>query len=129
MVNVEKAAAAAQGKGKSRESVIEAVLESEMAIAKASKADELVWLDGAAAGSLLGAVVGLLSKCLGLEALSFMSILIESFFLDKFPTPLFVRTLAFGAILGTIEGGLRIAQAKVGSLRGTEEEPEAQSAT
>jgi hypothetical protein len=46
---------------------------------------------------------------------------------DKFPTPLFVRTLAFGAILGTIEGGLRIAQAKVGSLRGTEEEPEAQS--
>ena len=67
MVNVEKAAAAAQGKGKSRESVIEAVLESEMALAKASKADELVWLDGAAAGSLLGAVIGLFSEQCALE--------------------------------------------------------------
>lgn len=63
MVNVEKAAAAAQSKGKGRESVVEAVLLREMQSAKASKADELVWLDGAAAGSLLGAVVGLLSDC------------------------------------------------------------------
>jgi hypothetical protein len=65
MVNVEKAAAAAQGKGNSRETVIEAVLQSEMQIAKASRTDELVWLDGAAAGSLLASVVGLLSKSTG----------------------------------------------------------------
>lgn len=39
---------------------------------------------------------------------------------DKFPTPLFVRTLAFGAILGTVEGGLRIAQEKIRSLKESE---------
>ncbi|KAH8089324.1 hypothetical protein HD553DRAFT_163788 [Filobasidium floriforme] len=98
MVNVERAAAAARdsGKGKARESVVEAVLDHEMRLAKASKADELVWLDGAAAGSLLASVVGLL---------------------NQFPLALFVRTLAFGAILGTVEGGLRIAQEEIRSLK------------
>lgn len=119
MVNVEKAAAAARdsGKGKARESVVEAVLEHEMRLAKASKADELVWLDGAAAGSLLASVVGLLSECTqasGRKGRLTNLILVR---VDKFPTALFVRTLAFGAILGTVEGGLRIAQEKIRSLK------------
>jgi hypothetical protein len=48
--------------------------------------------------------------------------------IDKFPLPLFVRTLAFGAILGTVEGGLRIAQAKIGSLRAADDVEESPTA-
>jgi hypothetical protein len=62
MVNVEKAAAGLRIKGKEKESVVETVLQEEMRVAKASKADSLVWIDGAAAGSLLASVIGLLSK-------------------------------------------------------------------
>jgi hypothetical protein len=62
-------------------------------------------------------VVGLLSECThasGRKGRLANLILVR---VDKFPTALFVRTLAFGAILGTVEGGLRIAQEKIRSLK------------
>lgn len=67
----------------------------------------LEWLDGGAAGGILGLLVG---------------------GYNRFATPLLLRTAVMGAILGGLEGILRITQDKVRQMR-LESERESESAS
>jgi hypothetical protein len=94
------------------------------------------WIDGGIAGSILGAVISGFSKFLSKPF--FPSFLLSKrptsnnptnfrsrFPSDRFPTPLFARTVLLGTTFGALEGCLRIAQDTIGRLK---EESELQKA-
>ncbi|KAI5449059.1 hypothetical protein NCC49_005363 [Naganishia albida] len=60
----------------------------------------LEWLDGGVAGSILGGVISIF---------------------NRFPAPLFARTVLLGTTFGALEGCLRIAQDKIGRLKEEED--------
>lgn len=80
----------------------------------------LEWLDGGIAGSILGGVISIFSKYShpifrpgkADERLSPT---------DRFPAPLFARTVLLGTTFGALEGCLRIAQDKIGRLKEEDE--------
>lgn len=72
----------------------------------------LEWLDGGVAGSILGGVISIFSTFPILHPLTQT----DPSWTDRFPAPLFARTVLLGTTFGALEGCLRIAQNKIGRL-------------
>lgn len=81
------------------------------------------WEDGAVAGMVMGASVGLLCMSIILEEGEIADVI------DTLPRPLFIRALVMGTLLGGATSGLQTAQDYVGRLRAAQEESLPRSAT
>jgi hypothetical protein len=77
----------------------------------------LEWLDGGVAGTILGSVISIFS----MSSLHTCPRTYQPPFADRFPAPLFARTVLLGTTFGALEGCLRIAQDKIGRLKEEEE--------
>jgi hypothetical protein len=77
----------------------------------------LEWLDGGVAGTILGSVISIFS----MSSLHNSPRDCQPSFADRFPAPLFARTVLLGTTFGALEGCLRIAQDKIGRLKEEEE--------